>query len=128
MRRAALLVYLGFPATVAVGAFLFALRYEAPSINMLVAYLLGGVLFYAAPHLLWFVIATLSRFKGRIWHAGFIGASVALASLLVLSFTFHDSSGLPTQWLAYWPLALVLQAVLVGAVTLFSRERSSAGA
>ena len=122
MRRTALFVYLGFPAVMAGGAFMRGLQNERFAIDMFIAYVLGGGLFYLAPHLLWLVIATLGKFQGIVWHAGFVAASAALAAVLVLAFTFHDPSGLPYQWLIYWPLALVLQAVLVGASFLVSRR------
>jgi hypothetical protein len=128
MQRAAFLAYLGCPVAVAVGAFVYALWFEPFGINMFAAYVVEGILFYAAPHLLWVAFATLAKSRGLVWHAGFIAASVALAVVLILSFTVHDRSGLPLQWLVYWPLALVLQVILVGASVLLSCRRRGVGA
>ena len=123
MARTALISYLSFPALVAVGAFSFALKHEPLSAQMLLAYVFGGFLFYAAPHLLWAVISTLGKFSGIVLHAGFVAACIALAAVLLLSLVARDSSGLPVQWLLYWPFALLLQAALVGSSALYRRSR-----
>jgi hypothetical protein len=126
--RTSSLAYLCFPAVVAAGAFASALQEQPFGVEMFVAYLLGGGLFYAAPQLLWAAIAHIGKYSGLVWHAGFLAASVALALLLLVSLTSRDPSGLPVQWLAYWPLAVVLQAIVVGASALFARGRSKVGA
>lgn len=103
------------------------LQYEPLAIGMFIAYVLVGGLFYLAPHFLWLVIATRGKFQGIVWHAGFVAETAALAAVLVLAFTFHNPSGIPYQWLIYWPLALVLQAVLVGVSFLVSRRHHNVG-
>ena len=92
---------------------------------MFAAYVLGGYLFYAGPHLLWAVIAALAKFSGAVWHAGFIASSIALAAIASLWLGPRDPSGLPLQWMLYWPLALVLQLVIVGGTAIYGRAKKS---
>ena len=128
MARTALIAYLSIPALLAAGTFASALRYEPFGPQMLLAYVVGGFLFYAAPHLLWGIVAALCKFSGAVKHAGFIAACLALAAIAVMSFVVHDPSGLPIQWLLYWPLALVLQVGMAGASALYLHRRRSVGA
>lgn len=128
MQRSFYFAYLGLPLVVALGALSLSLRPEPLQIGTLALHVGGGALFYAAPHLLWAVTAKLSKAPSLVEHAGFIAASLALALLSVMSFVEHDPSGLPLQWLAYWPLALVLQAVAVCLALLVSRWRRKVGA
>lgn len=124
MKRITLIGYLCIPALLAVGAFAVALRREPLGIEMFTAYVLGGYLFYAAPQLLWVVVAALGRFSNAVWHAGFIASSAALRIIAILWLFPSDPSGLPIQWLLYWPLAIVLQIVLASAVGLYRRARA----
>jgi hypothetical protein len=124
MARTSLLAYLSVPAFVALGSFVLALTQEPLSWPMLLAYVLGGFLFYAAPYFLWAIISTIGKFPGTEIHAGFIAACVALAAVLTLSFVARDASGLPIQWVLYWPLALLLQVAMAGVSALYRRGRS----
>jgi hypothetical protein len=91
---------------------------------MLAAVVLGGYFFYAAPHLLWVFIGAAVRFSNAIWHAGLIAASLALAAIAALWLGPGDPSGLPMQWLVYWPLAVVLQIVSAALTALYRRARA----
>ena len=91
---------------------------------MFAAYVLGGYLFYAAPHLLWAVIAALAKFSGAVWHAGFVASSIALAAIASLWLGPRDPSGLPLQWMLYWPLAVVLLLVIAGGTAIYRRART----
>ena len=114
-----LVLHLVVPALVAAWAVVSALRFEPPSLSAFVVYGLLGFLFYSAPHLLWVFVAALSRASAAVCHAGFLGAHVALIAIVAVSLAgAHDSSGLPSQWLAYWPGALVLQALFVAAIAV----------
>jgi hypothetical protein len=109
-----LLLYLAIPALVAAWALWSALRFEAFGGNAFVVYGVLGFLYYSAPHLLWAFVAAFSKASSAICHAGFIAANLALLAILSFSFTgAHDPSGLPLQWVAYWPCALVLQVFFV---------------
>ena len=114
MRRAHLLLHLAPPALFAAFGFVVALQREHGATEAFVVVLLGGYLFYAAPHLLWAGLCASVRPSLPAWHAGFFLASAVLAFLGAVSFVSHDPSGLPVQWLLYWPLAgAMLVAVLV---------------
>src|SRR5206468_2132312 len=97
---------------------------EPFGLEMFAPFVLGGYLFYAAPHLLWVVVAALARFSNALWHAGLGAASMAMVAIAVLWFFPGDRSGLPLQWLLYWPLAVVLQIVLAGLTAIYRRARA----
>jgi len=91
---------------------------------MFVAYVLGGYLFYAAPHLLWTVIAALGRFSKPVLHAGYFASSISLGAIALLWLFPQDPSGLPIQWMLYWPLAIGLQILLAGLTAIYIRTRA----
>jgi hypothetical protein len=124
MKRTTVAAYLSIPAVLTLGIFVLALRRETFGLEMFAATVLYAYFFYAAPHLLWIFIAALARFSNALWHAGLVGASVALAAIAAMWLGPADSSGLPMQWLLYWPLAGVLQVVLAGAIVLYRRFRA----
>jgi len=124
MKRAAVAAYLGIPALLTLGIFVVALRREAFSLEMFAAAVVDGYFFYAAPHLLWISIAWLVKFSKALWHAGLIAASVALGAIAALWLTPGDPSGLPMQWLLYWPLALILQVVFAALTAFYRRLRA----
>lgn len=125
MKQISLAAHLSIPALVTLGAFAVALRREPLGMEMLAAYVLGGYLFYAAPHLLWAVVATLANFSRPVWHAGFVASSVALAAIAGLWIGPRDPSGLPLQWMLYWPLAVVLQLVVGGGTATYCRAKKT---
>jgi hypothetical protein len=90
---------------------------------MLTTGVAGAYFFYAAPHLVWAAIATFAKPSRVVWHAGFIAASAALAAIASLWLGPQDSSGLPLQWILYWPLAAVLQLLVIGAVAVYRRAK-----
>ena len=93
--------------------------------EMFAAYVLGGGLFYAAPHLLWVAVAALAKFSGAVWHAGLIASSVALAAIASLWLGPQDPSGLPLQWMLYWPMAAVLQVLIGGGTAIYHRAKKT---
>jgi len=115
-----LVLHLAVPALGAAWAFASALRFEAFGLSAFGIYFLLGFLFYAAPHLLWAFVATVGAASGAVCHAGFIGAHVALMAVVSASLSGqHDPSGLPLQWLGYWPLALALEALFAAVTAAF---------
>ena len=124
MKRTTMLAYLGIPTALALGVFTYALRHESFSANMLSGTLLSGLLFYATPYFAWAIVAALGKFSSTVSHSGFIAATVALVAICAFWFLPRDPSGLPLQWMMYWPLALVLQIVVPGAVALYKRAEA----
>jgi hypothetical protein len=123
MKLTSLIAHLSIPAVVTLGAFAVALRREPIGVGMFSVYVIGGYLFYAAPHLLWAVVATVAKCSAAVWHAGFIASSIALALVASLWLGSGDPSGLPLQWMLYWPLAIVLQLVIAGGTAIYRRAR-----
>lgn len=85
----------------------------------------GGVLFYSAPYIVWAIFHLLSKPKLSVIHAGYVGATVSLVAISSFWLLPPDRSGLPLQWAAYWPLALVLIIIFAGVIHLFTRIKSS---
>ena len=121
MKRTAVIAHLCIPAVLALGVFAMVLRNEPLRMEIFVAYVVMGYLFYAAPHLLWAVVATLFRFSNAVWHAGFLASNIALAAVALFWLFPRDPSGLPMQWLLYWPLAIVLLIVLTSLTAVYKR-------
>lgn len=127
MKRAHLLAHFSVPLLFALVALLLSLRREPLSVELVATHLVWGLLFYAAPHSLWAVLCAAVRPKLLVWHAGFVSSSCALLLIGALSvWGPRDPSGLPYQWLVYWPLAGLLLAVVVVGWLLAGRPRVGA--
>jgi hypothetical protein len=123
MSRRALAVHLSVPAALTLGAFTVAVGREPIGVEMIAIHVLGSYFLYAAPHLVWAVVAPLAKASRAVWHAGFIASSVALAVIASFWFWPPDPSGLPLQWMLYWPLAAVLQLVVAGGTAVYQRAK-----
>ncbi len=127
MKRAHLLVHLSVPLLFSLVALLLSLRREPLTVELVATHLAWGLLFYAAPHLLWVAFCAAVKPKLSVWHAGFASSSCALLLIGALSvWGPHDPSGLPYQWLVYWPLAGLLLAVVVVGWLLAGRPHAGA--
>jgi hypothetical protein len=125
MKHASFIVHLSIPAFVTLGAFVVATWRESYGMEMFSAYVLDGYLFYAAPYLLWAVVATIAKVSHAVRHAGFIASSIALIAIASLWLSPQDTSGLPLQWMLYWPLAIVLQIVIAGGIVVYRRAKKT---
>jgi hypothetical protein len=85
----------------------------------------GGILFYGAPYIVWAIFHLLSKPKLSVIHAGYAGASFALLAIASLWLFPPDRSGLPLQWAAYWPFALILIVIFAGVVQVFTKFKDS---
>jgi hypothetical protein len=127
VKRSHLIGHMLVPVLIALGGMFNGLRREAISVEALLAYLVGGVLFYSAPHLLWAAVTAAVRPALTVWHAGFVGSTIALVLVTAMSlFGRHDSSGLPYQWLLYWPLAGIALLLVFAVWCSTGRPRASA--
>lgn len=84
-----------------------------------------GVLFYGAPYFLHAVLVALFKASSQIIHAGFIGISLALALIASIWLLPPDPSGLPIQWMGYWPLAVILGLIFTGGSVAISKYKNS---
>ena len=123
MKARIVAAHLSAPALITAGTFAAAVSREPVRSEMFVAYVLWGFLFYAAPHLLWAVIAAVGKFSAPVWHSGFVASTIALMAVAAFWLGPGDSSGLPIQWMLYWPLAVVLMAVVPSVVSLLLKRR-----
>ncbi len=123
MKATIVAAHFSVPALITAGSFAAAVSREPVRTEMFVAYVLWGFLFYAAPHILWTVIAAVGKFSAPVWHSGYIASSIALVAVAAFWLGHGDSSGLPIQWILYWPLAIVLMAVLPSVVSLLLKRR-----
>jgi hypothetical protein len=119
MRLRTIILHVSISAFFAVGVFVYALGRESFSFEMMASVLFGGFLFYAAPHLLWAVIVAIAKLSNAVAHAGFIASTVALGVIACFWLYPGDPSGLPFQWMLYWPLALILLVVITGSTAAY---------
>jgi len=125
MKLKIILAYLSLPLLWLLSTFIVSVRQNGFDIETLYVTATSGG-FYFLPFLLWIAIARFSSLLRIYWHAGLVAASVSLAAIIVLSvWGPNDPSGLPYEWLLYWPLAAVLQVMFIGSVFLyrFSKRR-----
>ena len=114
MKSRTILLHLSLPAVFSVCVFIYTLDKELFSLEMLVSVLLGGFLFYAAPHLLWAVLVSLIDASNEVAHSGFIASTVSLGIIASLWFIPSQELGLSMQWMMYWPLAIFLLIMFAG--------------
>jgi peptidoglycan/LPS O-acetylase OafA/YrhL len=126
LRRTHLLAHFLPPALAAIVGLALALQVEPFTANAVAAHLLGAGLYYAAPHIFWAGVVSLARPSGLVRHVGFLICTFALLAIGALSYVAHDPSGLPYQWLLYWPLSGALLALLVVAWFIGGRPRADA--
>jgi hypothetical protein len=124
MKLRTVICHISITALFAAGVFVYSLSRESFSFEIIVSVLFGGFLFYAAPHLLWAAIVAIAKLSNAVAHAGFIASTVALG--VVAGFWFYpgDPSGLPFQWMLYWPLALILVVVIAGSTAAYMRIKA----
>lgn len=127
MKLAHLLAHLSFPVLMALVGLRLSLSREPLTGELLLSHLAWGLLFYAAPHLLWAALSAAVKPVPVVRHAGFVASSSALLLVGALSvWGPRDPSGLPYQWLAYWPLAGVLLVVVIVGWLLAGRPHADA--
>lgn len=119
MKLKIILAYLSLPILWMLFTLIVGARQNGLDIEILYAAAMSGI-FYFLPFLLWIAIARFSNLSHLYWHAGLVAASVSLTAIIVLSVLGpNDPSGLPYEWLLYWPLAVVLQITFIGSVLLY---------
>lgn len=119
MKPRTIFAYLSIPAAFAVGGFIHALGRESFNWEMFASVLVGGFVFYAAPHLLWVVVIGIAKPSIAVAHSGFIAPTLALASIASFWLLPPDPSGLPMQWMFYWPLAIILLIFSAGSTSVY---------
>ena len=121
MKKKTIFTYLSIPAALAVGVFVYALYKEPFSVEMMSSVLFGVFLFYASPFIVWAIVVAAAKPSNVVAHSGFIASIISLT--LVASFWFlpPDPSGLPLQWMLYWPLSMILLIVIPGGTVAYKR-------
>jgi len=126
MKRAHQLAHVLFPLLFALVALFMSLRWRQFSGELLITHLVWGFLFYAAPHFLWAGLSAALRPSLVVWHSGFLASSASLLLVGALSIWGpRDPSGLPYQWLVYWPLSGFLLIVIIVGWLLAGRPHAS---
>jgi hypothetical protein len=124
MRLRTIIAHISITAFFVGGIFVYSLSQESFSLEVMASVIFGGFLFYAAPHLLWATIVAISKPTNAVAHAGFIASTVALATIACFWFFPSDPSGLPLQWMLYWPVALILLVVFAGSTAIYIRIKA----
>jgi hypothetical protein len=85
-----------------------------------------SLLFYGAPFIIFALLILILRPTNQIVHSGFIGITTGL--LLISSFWLlpPDVSGLPIQWVMYWPLSAILGVLCIAIRVIFNRYKKLA--
>ena len=125
MKRTQLTAHFCIPAIFTLGVFAVVLKREPFAMEMFFNYVFGGYLFYAAPYFLWAIVSSLAKCRSAIWHAGLVASSIALAAIASLWLGPRDPTGLPIQWMLYWPLAIVLQFLAASSTAIYCRTRKT---
>lgn len=115
--------YLAVPVLLAIALAAYSFVTRGTDIESLLVMAFGGALFYGAPYLAWAFDHLGFKPTALVVHSGYVGATLALISSMWL--LPGDPSGLPLQWMAYWPLALMLMLVFAGCSAAIAKWRSS---
>ena len=123
MKTKIFLAYIILPTLFSVAGLVRALNREAPSLEVLEVFI-GSFFFYAAPYLAWLFIVAAFKTTNAVTHSGYISSTISL--LLIASFWFFppDPSGLPMQWMLYWPLAIILLLIIPGSTAVYIRNKA----
>jgi hypothetical protein len=121
MKLKTTIAHISIPAIFATGVFIYVLGREPISVEMVASVLFGGFIFYAAPYLFWAALVAISKPSNAVAHSGFIASTLALALVASVWFFPPDPSGLPMQWMLYWPLAIILLITITGGTAIYLR-------
>ncbi|MGP9497127.1 hypothetical protein ACT3RM_18180, partial [Pseudoalteromonas sp. AOP7-A1-14] len=84
-----------------------------------------GLIFYGAPFFILALLFVLTKARNLVVHFGFSGATLSLTTIALMWLLPSDSSGLPIQWTAYWPLSLILIICLTGVGVALTKTKKS---
>ena len=111
MKFRTIIAYICIPGIFALTVFSYDIYSHSLDFGLLIQALILRFFFYIAPYLLWAGVISLGKFSNFIAHAGFIGATFALLLTASMWFIPGDPSGLPLQWIVYWPLAVIVELI-----------------
>lgn len=117
--------YLAVPVLLAIALAVYGFVARSADIESLFIMVFGGALFYGAPHLVWAFVHFAFKPTTVVVHSGYAGATLALALISSMWLLPADPSGLPLQWMAYWPLAFASILVCAGIGAVIARLRRS---
>jgi len=117
--------YLAIPVTFGLLVTSYALVTGEPNQADSLGLFIYGVLFYGAPYFLHGIFMAVFKGSSQIIHAGFIGISLALVIIAGMWLLPPDPSGLPIQWMAYWPLSVILGLIFIGGSVAISKYKNS---
>ena len=105
--------YITLPIFLALSIAAYSMVKELEVSEILIQLLYGG-LFYCAPFLAFALLHISLKLPKIVAHSGYIAASLSLVAISSLWLLPPDPSGLPIQWMAYWPLSIILIVIFVG--------------
>ena len=77
------------------------------------SFLFYSILFYGAPFFIFSLLILMVKPSTQILHSGFFGISMALLLVSSIWLLPPDKSGLPIQWMIYWPLSAILGFIFI---------------
>ncbi|KMT66441.1 hypothetical protein, partial [Catenovulum maritimum] len=100
--------YFSIPILLGICLSILSVLYKSFDFYSFLISIFGGTLFYCTPYIAWLIFTYFIKPANAVVHAGYIGSTLSL--VLISSFWLlpQDPSGLPIQWMAYWPLSGIL--------------------
>lgn len=105
--------YIALPIFLALAIAAHSLAKER-DVSEILMQLFYGCLFYCAPFMVFALLHISLKLPQVVAHSGYIAASLALVAISSVWLLPRDPSGLPIQWMAYWPLSAILIVIFVG--------------
>jgi len=119
MEKKGIYAYMAIPIIFTLVVCTFAAsRYSGDSAQLF-KIIAGSFFFYSAPYFLWLVVIKIFKASNTLTHAGFIACTASLFLIASIWFLPPDPSGLPIQWMAYWPLSGALMFIFGGVVFVY---------
>ena len=117
--------YLAIPVVFSMFVSGYALSMRGMDIVEFLTLTVYGFLFYTAPFVIFLILHVILKLSGLVIHLGYIAASLSLLVISIFWLLPPDPSGLPLQWMAYWPLSAILMVSAVGGSFVYRKFRNS---
>jgi len=107
------LIYIALPIFLALAITAYSLSNGQELSGTFIQFIYGG-LFYCAPFFVFALLHISLKLPKIVAHSGYIAACLSLVAISSVWLLPPDPSGLPIQWMAYWPLSAILIIIFVG--------------
>lgn len=112
--------YMTLPIFLALAIATYSLTNGQEASEILAQFFYGG-LFYCAPFLVLMLLQISFKPPNVVAHSSYIAASLSLVAISSVWLLPPEPSGLPLQWMVYWPLSVIL----IGLSIAYRKYRNS---